>query len=430
MSQAPVDLVEADASTSLGPRFWRMWTAGIIDNVGDGALVVGVGLLATTLTQDPRLVALVSACAMLPWLLITLPVGVLVDRVDRVHAMRMAQVGQAMAMALLTVLAWVHAIDVPLLAFITFVVTSGQVVFDMAAQSVVPQLVPKSELVRANSLTYTSQTVSANFVGQPLGGVLFAAASALPFGLETISYLGSAGLLAGIPKEPVGSKPRRSVLEDTREGMSYLFRHQLLRTLALVLGANAFAFQMGVSVMVLFATRTLGVPHAVYGLVLGGSAVGAVLGGIVSPRLVRLVGKRAALVIGMTINAGSLGAVGLAQNGLQVGVIIAVLGFSVTIWNVITVSLRQEIVPTDLLGRVNGAYRLVGWGLVPVGALLSGFVADVWGLRAPFLIAGGLEYAVLAMALPILWPAIKALHPADEDMLDLDVERPVNRRRP
>jgi MFS family permease len=418
------------ADSRLGAPFWRLWSAGVVNNLGDGALTIGVGLLATTITHDPRLIAVVSAASMLPWLLLTLPAGVLVDRIDRIRAIRTAQFAQAAAMSVLTLLTALHVIDVPALAVLAFLVTAGDVVFSIASQSVLPQIVRAPQLVRANSLSYLGQTISYSFVGQSLGGVLFATSSALPFGVEAASYLASAGLLTGLrprrdtttvtpagpssdqaPGDAARLSPLGRMWADTVEGVRWLRGHRLLRTLAVVLGVNTFANQMAMTILVLFATQTLGVSRTAYGWVVAAFAIGGVLGGLVNNRIVRRLGSFVALVIALAANAICYAAAGLAPNGYVVGGLLAVVGLSVTVWNVVSVSLRQRLVPPELLGRVNSVYRLLGWGLMPVGALVGGLLAHWLGLRAPFLVAGGLRLAMLLVAAPVLLPALRRRAP-------------------
>ncbi|GMA25937.1 MFS transporter [Luteimicrobium album] len=416
----------------LGAPFWRLWTAGVVNNLGDGALTVGVGLLAATVTHDPRLVAAVSAASMLPWLLVTLPAGVLVDRVDRIRTIRTAQLTQAVVMSVLTLLVALHVITVPTLAVLAFLVTSGDVVFSLASQSVLPQIVDKPQLIKANSATYLGQTISYSLLGQSLGGLLFATASALPFGFEAASFVASAAVLARLrpshpgaapsaaapQSEPDGRpSPRRGVWSDLREGLRWLSRHRLLRTLTLVLGLNTFANQIGTSVLVLFATQTIGLSRTSYGLMVAASATGGIVGGLTNTRIVRLLGAPAALVLALALNATAFAATGLVGAGYALGALMALVGFSVSIWNVISVSMRQTLVPHELLGRVNSVNRLLGWGLMPLGALVGGFLGHWFGLRVPFFVTGGFRFAVLAAAAPVLLPALRraGVRPRDHD---------------
>ena len=157
---------------------------------------------------------------------------------------------------------------------------------------------------------------------------------------------------------------------------------------AVLLGIFNFANQMGQAVLVLLATQTLHVGSRGYGLLLAASAVGSVAGGLVNPVLSRRLGLVPALVLPAVIDAAAFAGLGLAPDAAVAAGLLAVQGFSVTLWNIVTVSLRQRIVPGHLLGRVNSVYRMLGWGLMPAGALAGGLVAHAAGLRAPYLAAG------------------------------------------
>ena len=174
---------------------------------------------------------------------------------------------------------------------------------------------------------------------------------------------------------------------------------------AVLLGVYNFANQMGQAILVLLATQTLHLGTRGYGFLLAANAVGSVIGGLVNPLLTRRLGMLPSLITGAVINAAVFVGIGLAPDPAVAAVMLAGQGFAVTMWNVVTVSLRQQIVPARLLGRVNSAYRMLGWGLMPVGALAGGFVAHAAGLRAPYIIAGIICALSLLAALPFLLSA-------------------------
>ena len=188
-------------------------------------------------------------------------------------------------------------------------------------------------------------------------------------------------------------------------GLRWLARHRLLRVVAVLLGVYNFANQMGQAILVLLATQTLHLGTRGYGFLLAADAVGSVIGGLVNPLLTARLGMPPSLVTGAVINAAVFVGIGLAPDPAVAAVMLAGQGFAVTMWNVVTVSLRQQIVPARLLGRVNSAYRMLGWGLMPVGALAGGFVAHVAGLRAPYVLAGIICALSLLAALPFLLSA-------------------------
>jgi MFS family permease len=386
---------------ALGSAYWRIWWANTVSSVGDGAFVSALPLLAVTVTTDPELIALVSASFYLPWLLLSLPAGALVDRYDRAKVMWRAQAVQGVIIVAIAVLAGLHQADIAMLAVAGFCLGTAEVFFSNAAQAALPRLVDAELLPRANGNLQVSLTVGETFIGPPLGSLLFAASRALPFGLDAGSFAASAAVLSRLPRsEP--SKAAGSIRTRIAEGLRWLLRHRLLRVVAVLLGASAFCNQMGQAVLVLLATQTLHVSPRGYGLLWTASAVGSILGGLANPVITRRIGQVPSLIVSMGAFALVSAGIGLAPDAVVAGALMACNGFFVTMWNVVTVSLRQQIVPGDLLGRVNSVYRMIGWGLMPAGALAGGLVAHVAGLRAPYTIGGIVCAVALLAALPVL----------------------------
>lgn len=396
----------------LSAAYWRLWWAAAIDNIGDGAFAAAVPLLAVTITHDPRLVSIVSAVTYLPWLLLSLPAGAIVDRHDRVALMWRSQVIQAVVVGIVAVLAAVGQVGILVLAAMAFALGACEVVFGNAAQAILPDLVPKSLLHKANGNQYTVTTIGQLVLGPPVGSLLFAVTVALPFGMDAGSFALSAALLATLPRRrspQVEHPPLRTAIAD---GLRWLHRHRLLRTLALLLGANNFCNQLGNATLVLLATQTLHLSGRGYGLLLSGAAIGSVLGGLVNARIVARIGALPALLTALGANVVIFLGIGLSPDPLVLGVLLAVNGFVTTLWNIVTVTLRQQIVPSELLGRVNSVYRMIGWGLIPLGALTGGLVAHQFGLRAPYPVAGTLRGIALLVALPVLRTAMRAINAA------------------
>jgi len=398
------------ATTRLGRPYWRLWWANTVSSTGDGAFVAALPLLAVTITRDPRLVAVVTAATFLPWLLLSLPAGAVVDRYDRVTLMWRAQAIQAAVVTMIAILIVFREADIEVLAAAGFLLGSAEVIFSNAAQAVLPALVPSELLPKANGSQQVSLTVGESFLGPPVGSLLFAAAAALPFGLDSASFAGSAALLARLPRTGHAAQDAKhpSIRAQVAEGLRWLAGHRLLRVVAVLLGIYNFANQMGQAILVLLATQTLHVSTRGFGLLLAASAVGSVVGGLVNPVLTRRLGLLPSLVLPALVDAAAFVGIGLAPGPVVVAALLAVQGFSVTMWNVVTVSLRQRIVPAHLLGRVNSVYRMLGWGLMPLGALAGGFVAHAAGLHAPYIVAGILCGLCALAALPLLLAANRA----------------------
>lgn len=396
-------------------RYWRLWWAGAIDNVGTGALVTALPLLAVTLTTDPRLVSVVAAASYLPWLLFALPAGAVVDRYGRIGLMQAAQVFQAVVVTAVAVLVAFGGMGILSLTVAAFLVGVGQVVFGIASQSVVPQIVEHPLLARANARQYLATTIGQSFIGPPVGSFLFGLAIALPFGLDVATLVASVLLLTTLRG---GSPPRDDAATTgparaprVSEGLRWLAGHRLLRTLAVLLGVNTFCFQLGNVTLVLLVTDELGVTAAGYGMLLAVAAVGSVLGGVLTARLVNVFGQIPVLVVALAVNAVAFVFLGLSADVWTLAGLLALSGLVTAIWTVVTVTLRQELVPLGLLGRVNSVYRLVGWGLIPLGALAGGVIAHEISVRAGYPIAGALRALALLTSLPVL---IRAHRPGQQ----------------
>jgi MFS family permease len=404
MTHAPARA--AASRPRLGRHYWRTWWANAISSTGDGAVVAALPLLAVTITRDPRLVSVVTAATYLPWMVLSLPAGAIVDRYDRATLMWRSQAIQAAVVAAVAILIVFRQANIAVLGVAALLLGSAEVIFSNAAQAVLPALVPQELLPRANGSQEVSLTVGESFLGPPAGSLLFAAAAALPFGLDAASFAASSALVATLPRtrQPVG-QVRPAIRAQIAEGLRWLARHRLLRVVAVLLGVYNFANQMGQAILVLLATQTLHLGTRGYGFLLAATAIGSVAGGLACPPLTRWLGMLPSLIIGGAIIAAVFVGLGLAPGPAVAAVMLAGQGFAVTMWNVVTVSLRQRIVPAPLLGRVNSVYRMLGWGLMPLGALAGGFVAHTAGLRAPYVVAGVLCGVAMLAAVPLLLAA-------------------------
>lgn len=224
--------------SSLGARFWRIWVAAGVSTLGDGVREVALPLLAVTVTRDPALVAAVSVAGRLPWLLLSLVSGALVDRLDRRRVMGTVDVVRAGIVLSLALAVAVGLTSVALLCIIAFALGTGETLFDNAAQAIMPSVVRRDQLESANSRLYAAQVASFEFVGPPLGALLFATAAEVPFVVDGVSFAVAALVLtmAGSyrPVRPAG--PPARLRAEIVEGLRWLWNHRPLRTLGLMLG--------------------------------------------------------------------------------------------------------------------------------------------------------------------------------------------------
>jgi len=419
----------------LGRDFRLLLTASAISNVGDGIDATALPLLAAALTEDPALFAGVAMASRLPWLLFALQAGALADRLDRRRLMVTVNVVRTLLLGILGATVLLDAATIWLLYGVSFSLGTAEVLFDTSAQAFLPRVVRRDQLERANGLQMGAETVANQFVGPPLGGLLFAAAASLPILLDAGTFLVAAGLLALVsasagraavrPGTPgptdaaPGADPdavvedggsSRTVRQDVTEGLQWLRGNVLLRSLAVLLGLMNGGFMMFGAVFALFALQVLGLDALTFGLLLTATAAGSVVASLTAGRIVATFGRGPTLWFTLLAAAVLPSIQGATSNAWVVAAASVVFGAAAVLWNVITVSLRQAIIPDHLLGRVNAVYRFLGWGSMPVGAFLGGQLASSFGLRAPFFAASAvMVLGILVLGRHITGPAIEAV---------------------
>lgn len=390
---------------SLGAEFGKLWAASALSGLSDGVMLVAAPLLAAALTRNPELVAGLTFAQRLPWLLFALPSGALVDRLDRRRVMVWVNLASALLIGTLGLAVLLDVATLPLLYVVFFLLGSGETLFDTAAVALLPAIVPRDSLPRANARLAGTFTVTNQFTGPPLGGLLFGLAAAVPFlfgagGLAAASALlvvlrGSFRVARPAPT-PVSAVNLRA---EIAEGVRWLWRHRLLRALALTLGLLDITLVAQNAITVLFAEERLGLSDAGYGLLVASYGVGGVLGSLIADRVIARLGDWRELRLAIVIECLVPASVALSHSGLLVGVIFLLFGAHAVIWGALLVSLRQELTPPELRGRVESAYRLLDDGVAAPGALLGGLLAARLGLTAPFWLGA----AVGALLIPFVW---------------------------
>lgn len=424
-------------SKPLGANYWRLWIASVISNLGDGVSTVAYPWLASSLTRNPLHIAGVAVATRLPWLLFSLPAGVITDRVDRRRLVAWMDIFRfvftlGIAVAVFAVQGGLASPDeiavgvadppdtsgllLVLVYMAALLLGTAEVFRDNSAQTLMPAIVDKENLETANGRLWGAEMVMNSFVGPPLAGILIAVSFSVPFFVDAGSFAVAAALVFLIAGE---FRPRKetgdglvpaSFWADLKEGVSWLWRHPLFRPMAISLGVLNGTMMMSLATFVLFAQEVLGLGATRFGLLTTGVAIGGVVGSFVAHRVSSrlgqggslfvtiLVGAVAALVSGLTSSFWLFWAMGIAS------------ALSGTLWNVITVSLRQSLIPDRILGRVNSVYRFIGWGMIPIGSAIGGVVVAVsepWlgregALRAPFILAAIITFLLFVYALPRL----------------------------
>ena len=386
---------------SLGRNFHKALAASGFANLADGVFQVALPLLAVQLTRSPVLIAGVAVAARLPWLLAPVA-GALADRLDRRETMIRANLVRTVVLGGLALAVAADVATLVMLYAVALLLGIAETLFDTSAQSLLPAIVKRDDLTRANSRLFAVELVANTFVGPPLGGLLAAAGLAIALGLPAVAYLAGAGCLALVAGgfRAAGARPAGStrLRDDVAEGLGYVWRHPVLRPLAIMLGVQNMALAATFAVFVLFAVDPgpMGLSAAGFGILTAGLGVGSLIGTWVTVPTERRLGRARTLVVSVVLGAATQAVPAFTARPVPVAASLVVGGLSMVLWNVVTVSLRQRITPDRLLGRMNASYRLVGWGTMPIGALVGGFLAETLGLRATFAIAAAAILATLA----------------------------------
>lgn len=367
---------------------------------GDGLVLAAFPLIAVQISRTPSAVAGVVLAATLPQFVVALPAGLVTDRLERRTTMAAATALAAAALSVLAVLLGTVSVGLAVLGAVAFVVGTAQVVAAASGSALVPQVVVPEDLERANAWMFSMQHAVATLAGPPLAGVLVAVWVAAPIWAAAACYALAAAILVTSSARLRGSEsaPVSGLFADLIEGVKFVARHRQLRAFTAVTAMANIAANAAVVVLVLYAVAPgpLGLSKAGYGLLLSCGGLGAIAGAAAAKRLTRQFGRGALLAGSVLAIAVGLAGPGLLANPYTTGAAFAVAGFGVGGYNVISVSFRQRVVPSQMLGRATAAYRLAGLGAVPLGAVLGGLSASTLGLRGSFLAVGVLVLVSLA----------------------------------
>lgn len=407
-ARSGTEQVSSPSKPRLGRRFWVLWVAATVSVAGDGIYAGALPLLAARLTRDPEAVSLTTVMSRAGWLLLGIVSGVLVDRWSKTSVMWRVDALRAVVMSTFAALVLTGHTSMALIYGVSLVLGLVSPFFENAYSAVLPHIVAPAALERANSWDQTSLLVGANLAGPPLGAALFVWLPGFPLLLQAISF-GVAAVMVALLRRGVDDQPPptpdatpTSLASELADGLRYLLGHRLLRTLAMLLAAiNAISAAV-VSLLVLYVLEVMKYPEAAYGWFMAVFAGGGLVGAAAVPYLKARLGTFAAVLLaagGFAVGALLMGLLPYAPF-VVVGIVVTGIGSS--LWNVITMSLRQRIVPAQMLGRVTGIYRMLGMGAIPFGAAAGGAVAQATNVQVAYVVAGlVVGAATIASVIPL-----------------------------
>ena len=420
-------------SKKLGSSYWKLWTATAISNLGDGISGVAYPWVASAVTRSPLLIAAAGFASRLPWLIFTLHAGVITDRFDRRKLIVAMDTARGILTLIVGAIVLLNKDSLPSLnelssitdletnwpLYITLLITAflfglAEVLRDNSAQTLMPSVVEADNLEKANGRLWSAESLTNSFIGPPLGSFIIGIAIYLPFFVDAGSFFVAVALIASISGsfKPIQEKPREKInfKSEIKEGFRWLWSHDLLRPMAIILGALNLLGTMVAATFILYTQEVLNTSVFVFAVLGTAGAIGGIAGGLIAPKISEKIGSGPSLWLALAM--GPIGAViiGTTSAWQIVWVVLLFQSFFGVLWNTITVSLRQRIIPTRLLGRVNSVYRFFGWGSIPIGMFLGGgvvtlaqyFVSREMALRTPYFLGAGLGVLLFIFAAPRL----------------------------
>lgn len=397
--------------------FGRLWTAAVVSRFGDALRNSALPLLAVRLSDEPLVVASVTACGYVPWLLFGLLGGAVADRVDQRRAMWAVDTVRGLLVAVFALVVGLGHVSIPLLLALAFALTTLQTLFDNASTALLPSLVDRAALGGANARLMTGQQIAGGLLAAPLVPLLLTAGPSMPFAADASTFLVAAALVASLRIRPPerGPRPAGSTLRtEIGAGLRALWGDRTLRAACLATLLCNIGMGALIATMALHATRWLGVGNAGYSAAMTAFSAGSITGGFVARRLARRTGRVRALLVAGSVQTASLLLIGSVRHLTALVTGMLVLGAMNMVWNVNQVTLMQQRSPAPMTGRIASAFRTASTSGAPLGAILGGAAARLYGLNAPALLAAVLFALAVTSLIPARKPDVPVVARADD----------------
>jgi MFS family permease len=394
-----------------------LWTAAVVSRFGDALRAAALPLLAASLTDRPLLIASVTACGYLPWIVFGLLGGAVADRVDQRRAMWAVDAVRGLLMASFAVaVAWGHA-SIALLIALAFTLTTLQTLFDNAATALLPALVDGQALGSANARLMTGQTIAGGLLGAPVVPVLIAVGAAVPFAADSATFLVAAALVASLrtdaPERAAGAA-RGGLRREIAAGLRTLWQDRALRGLCAATALCNIGMGALIATLVILVTGWLHAGTAGYAAATTAYTLGGLAGGALNRWVTARLGPLRTVLLAGAVQIGALVVMGSVRSLTALVAALAVFGCMGMLWNVNTTTLMQQRTPAGLLGRVSSAFRTLAVAGAPVGALLGGVVATAWGRNTPALLTAAFFVLSVTALIPARKPDVPVVAAQDD----------------
>ncbi|MGW7529525.1 MFS transporter [Streptomyces sp. NPDC054783] len=396
--------------------FGRLWTAAVVSRFGDALRGAALPLLAASLTDRPLLIASVTACGYLPWIVFGLLGGAVADRVDQRRAMWTVDAVRGLLMGSFAVAVALGHASIALLVALAFTLTTLQTLFDNAATALLPALVDRQALGSANARLMTGQKIAGGLLGAPVVPVLIAAGAAVPFAADSATFLAAAALVASLRTEaperaagPAGSSLRGEIAA----GLRTLWHDRALRGLCTATALCNIGMGALIATLVVLVTGWLHAGTAGYAAATTAYTLGGLAGGALNRWVTARLGPLRTVLLAGAVQIGALVVMGSVRSLTALVAALAVFGCMGMLWNVNTTTLMQQRTPAGLLGRVSSAFRTLAVAGAPLGALLGGAAATAWGRNTPALLTAAFFVLSVTALIPARKPDVPVVAPHD-----------------
>nr|WP_208036546.1 MFS transporter [Streptomyces cyanogenus] len=396
--------------------FGRLWSAAVLSSFGDALRTAALPLLAASLTDRPLLIAAVTACGYLPWIVFGLIGGAVADRVDQRRAMWTVDAVRGLLVASFAVVVALGHASIALLIALAFTLTTLQTLFDNAATALLPALVDREALGGANARLLTGQKITGGLLGAPAAPVLIAAGTAVPFAADAATFLVAAALVASLRTGAAERAPRPAggtLRRDVGEGLRTLWHDRALRGLCASTALCNVGMGALIATLVVLVTGWLDAGSGGYAAAATAYTVGGLAGGVANRRITARAGALRTVLLAGTVQIGALVVMGAVRSLAALVAALAVFGFMGMLWNVNSTTLMQQRAPAELLGRVGAAFRTLAVAGAPLGALLGGAVATAWGPNTPALLTAACFVLSVISLIPVRKEDVPVVAPDD-----------------
>lgn len=406
--------------------FTRLFISWFASLTADGMRFAALPLLALATESTPTAVSAVAAASALPWLLIALPAGALVDRLDPARVIAGANVARAVASGLLVMAIMMGKVNIPLLCAIGFALTSAETFADSAAQSLLVRVVPTAQLELANARFVSSENVGLDLAGPLLAGALFSLLPWLPFAVSGVIFLLTAVAVLSISghrgpddDHPTDGRPSEALVaarSSFAAGFRVIFRDDGLRALVITVAVMVAAVAAMEAVLVVYSASSLHLSAALYPTLLACYSVGLLISAALVGRLVRRFRSGTLMLVAIAGLGVTMIVLGVFPHPLVAWISFALMGASGGVWNVLSATRRQRRTPRNMLARVSSTFRALTWGALPVGATLGGIGGQGWSVPVVFVVAGGVVLGLGCIVGPSFLRGEPPFERADEEL--------------